>query len=210
MGEQDTEALVLRLTAWIRCDTGDLAGAVEAARAATVLSDESGDEHNRATAQLVLGGALLAVGRRDEAATAYQEALTPARKRGARDLEARSLLGLASVSVPTDRRRATAALELARRSEYRLVENEALTVLARCGLEHGEPAGAVEYGRRALEAHRESGYRKGQAEALDILGRAAAATPGADPVPYWTEALEIFDALGAPGATVLRHRLAGS
>ncbi|WP_181811057.1 BTAD domain-containing putative transcriptional regulator [Streptomyces ipomoeae] len=208
VGDQDTEAFVLRLAARIRCDTGDLAGALEAARTAAALSDEDGDDHSRATAQLALGGVLLAVGRRDDAATAFEEALAPARERGARDIEARSLLGLASVPVPTDRRRATAALELARRSEYRLVENEALTVLARCALEHGEPAVAVEYGRQALDAHRESGYRKGQAEALDILGRAAAATAGADPVPYWTEALEILDALGAPGATALRHRLA--
>ncbi|MDX3847138.1 BTAD domain-containing putative transcriptional regulator [Streptomyces europaeiscabiei] len=209
VGDLDTEAFTLRLAARIRCDTGDLTGALAAAGTAAALSDEDGDEHSRATAQLALGGVLLAVGRRDEATTAYQEALALARKRGAHDIEARSLLGLASVLAPTDRRRAAAALDLARRSEYRLVEDEALTVLARCGLEHGEPAVAVDYGRQALAAHRTSGYRKGQAETLDILGRAAATMPGADPVPYWTEALEILDALGAPEATALRHRIAG-
>ncbi|SPF04817.1 BTAD domain-containing putative transcriptional regulator [Streptomyces sp. MA5143a] len=209
VGDLDTEALVLRLSAWIRGDTGDLTGALESARAAVRLSDENTDEYNRAGARLVLGDALLAVGRRAEAATAYEEALALARERDARDLEARSLLGLASVPVPSDRRLATAALRLARRSEYRLVEDQALTVLARCALEHGEPATAAEYGNQALTAHRESGYRKGQAEALDLLGRAAAVTAGADPTPYWTQALEIFDALGAPAATAVRHRLAG-
>ncbi|MDX3639815.1 BTAD domain-containing putative transcriptional regulator [Streptomyces sp. MB09-02B] len=208
VGDPDTEAFVLRLTAWIRGDTGDLAGALEAATASVGLSDETADEHNSASSRIVFGGTLLAVGRRAEAETAYQEALALARGRDARDLEARALLGLASVPVPTDRGRARAALELAHRSEYRLVEDQALTVLARCGLEHGEPHTAVEYGTRALAAHRASGYRRGQAEALEILGRAAATASGADPSPYWTEALEIFDALGAPAATALRHRLA--
>ncbi|MFE7657152.1 hypothetical protein ACFU6M_30410 [Streptomyces bottropensis] len=64
----------------------------------------------------------------------------------------------------------------------------------------------MEYGTRALAAHRASGYRRGQAEALEILGRAAATTSGADPSPYWTAALEIFDALRHPAATALRHR----
>ncbi|WP_327724825.1 BTAD domain-containing putative transcriptional regulator [Streptomyces europaeiscabiei] len=174
IGDQDAKAFALRVAARIRCDTGDLAGALEAARTAAALSDEDGDEHSRAAAQVTLGTTLLAVGRRDDAATAYQEALALARKRGAPDIEARSLLGLARVAVPTDRLQAMAALDVARSTEYRLVEAEALTVLARCGLEHKEPAAAVEYGRQALEAHRESGYLRGEAEALDILGLAAA------------------------------------
>ncbi|MFK0113874.1 BTAD domain-containing putative transcriptional regulator [Streptomyces sp. NPDC091217] len=209
VGNQDLESFALRLDARIRCDAGDLAGALEAVRAAVALSQEDGDGPGRTNAQLDLGGVLLAVGRRDEAAVAFEEALTTARERGARNIEARSLLGLASASFPADRQRATAALELARSSEYRLVEDEALTVLARCGLEHGDPAAAVEYGRQALAAHRESGYRKGQAQALDILGRAAVMTPGADPLPYWSEALGILDAVGAPEATALRHRIIG-
>jgi hypothetical protein len=54
-----------------------LVGALDAARTAAALSDEDGDSHSRATAQLALGGVLLTVGRRDEAATALEEALTP-------------------------------------------------------------------------------------------------------------------------------------
>ncbi|SEQ46177.1 DNA-binding transcriptional activator of the SARP family [Streptomyces sp. yr375] len=209
VGYQDLESLTLRLAARVRCDTGDLAGALEAVRAAAVLGEEDGDGTGRTHTRLDLGGVLLAVGRREEAAAAFEEALAAARTSGARNIEARALLGLASVTFPTDRKLATAALELARSSEYRLVENEALTVLARCELEHGKPAGAVEYARQALAAHRETGYRKGQAEALDILGRATAATADADPVPYWSQALAILDALGAPEATALRHRIAG-
>ncbi len=207
-GDPGSKAYVLRLQASARRDTGDLAGALELAERATGLSDQDVDEYFRAASRVTLGGVLLALGRGPEAAVTYGEALKLARERGALDLEARALLGLASVRHPLDREQAARALAVARHSEYVLVEGEALTVLARGGLQHGEPAVAGAYARRALAVHRGTGHRKGQALALDLLGRAADATGEEDPAPYWREALEIFDVLGAPDAAVVRRRLA--
>lgn len=203
-----SKAYVLRLQASARRDTGDLVGALELAERATGLSDQDIDEYFRAASRVTLGGVLLALGRHSEAAVTYREALKLACERGAHDLEARALLGLASVRHPMDREQAAQALAIARHSEYLLVEGEALTVLARGGLQHGEPAIAADYARQALAVHRDTGHRKGQALALDFLGRAADETGEEDPAPYWQEALEIFDALGAPDAAVVRQRLA--
>ncbi|WP_416970484.1 BTAD domain-containing putative transcriptional regulator [Streptomyces sp. 4F14] len=206
-GDLGGEAYVLRLTASADRDAGDLGRALELARTATDLSDQDVDDYFRAAARLTLGSVLLALGRRGEASDAWREALKLARERGAHDLEARSLIALAAVRRPLDREQAAAALEIARRTEYVLVEAEALTALARGGLEHGEPDIAAGHARQALDLHRRSGHRRGQAQALDLLGRAVDATGDEDPAPYWREALEIFDATGDRRAAVLRRRL---
>lgn len=206
-GDLGGEAYVLRLTASARRDAGDLDRALELARAATALSDQDVDVYFRAAARLTLGSVLLDLGRHGEASEAWREALKLARERGAHDLEARSLIGLASVRRPLDREQVATALGIARRTEYVLVEGEALTVLARGGLEHGEPAVAADYARQALAMHRHSGHRKGQAQALDLLGRAVDAMGEEDPAPYWREALEIFDTLGHSRAAAPLPRL---
>jgi tetratricopeptide (TPR) repeat protein len=203
------EAYVLRLTASVRRDGGDLAGALELARTATDLSDRDVDEYFRAAARVTLGSVLLALGRLDEAGDTYREALKLARERGAHDLEARSLIGLASARSPLDDEQDTVALDIARRTEYRLVEGEALTALARAALERTEPAVAAGHARRALTVHRATGHRKGQAQSLDLLGQAVGATGEEDPAPYWREALEILETLGTPLAATLRQRLTG-
>ncbi|MGJ5826237.1 BTAD domain-containing putative transcriptional regulator [Streptomyces ossamyceticus] len=209
-GDLGGEAYALRLTASAGRDAGDLVRALELARTAAALSDQDIDDYFRAAARLTLGSVLLALGRHGEASDAWREALKLARERGAHDLEARSLIGLASGRRPLDREQAATALEIARRTEYVLVQGEALTVLARGGLEHGEPAVAADYARQALAMHRRSGHRKGQAQALDLLGRAVDATREEDPAPYRREALEIFDALGDRHAAALRRRLVTS
>ncbi|MEV1065508.1 BTAD domain-containing putative transcriptional regulator [Streptomyces sp. NPDC050263] len=206
-GDLGGEAYALRLTASASRDAGDLVRALELARTAAALSDQDVDDYFRAAARLTLGSVLLALGRHGEASEAWREALKLARERGAHDLEARSLIGLASGRRLLDREQAATALGIARRTEYVLVQGEALTVLARGGLEHGEPAVAADYARQALAMHRRSGHRKGQAQALDLLGRAVDATGEEDPAPYRREALEIFDALGDRHAAALRRRL---
>ncbi|MER6558992.1 BTAD domain-containing putative transcriptional regulator [Streptomyces sp. NPDC001027] len=203
-----SEAYVLRLQASARRDTGDLAEALELARTAAELSDDDVDEYFRAAARITLGSILLALGRHGEASEAYREALKLARERGAHDQEARALLGLASLTVPADRDQAASALAIARHAEYALVEGEALTVMARGALDHGEPATAAAHARQALALHRVTGHRKGQAHALDLLGRALNSPCEEDPAPYFREALEIYDALGTVDAAALRQRLA--
>ncbi|MER6158286.1 hypothetical protein ABT147_22460 [Streptomyces sp. NPDC001868] len=75
-------------------------------------ADQDGDEYFRAAARVTLGSVLLALGRHDEASDACREALKPARGRGAHDLEARALIGLASGRRPLDHEQATVALDI--------------------------------------------------------------------------------------------------
>ncbi|SPF02797.1 BTAD domain-containing putative transcriptional regulator [Streptomyces sp. MA5143a] len=201
-GEQGSEAYVLRFQSSVHRDTGDLTTALDMATTATRLFDEDGEEYYRADARIALGSVLLALDRPDEAEVVYREALKLAEERGADELRARALLGLAAVTDPPDREQVCRALDIARGTEHLLVEAEALTALAGAELRHGEAATAAAHAREALAVHRGTGHRKAQAEALDILGRAVAATGEEDPAPYRQEAGEIFRALGIP---VQRH-----
>ncbi|MDX3451625.1 BTAD domain-containing putative transcriptional regulator [Streptomyces sp. ME02-8801-2C] len=181
-GDRGSEGYVLRLRASACRDAGDLTGALELARTAAELSDEDVDEYFRAAARITLGGVQRALGRRGEASETYREALKLARERDAYDQEARALLGLASLAVPVDLDQAATALEIARRTEYVLVEGEALTLLARGALDHGDRARAAAHAREALALQRGTGYLRGQADALAILeqvgeGAAGSAVP---------------------------------
>ncbi|MEH0429963.1 BTAD domain-containing putative transcriptional regulator [Streptomyces stelliscabiei] len=195
-GEQGSEAYVLRFQSSVHRDAGDLTTALDMATTATRLFDQDGEEYYRADARITLGSVLLALGRPGEADVVYREALKLAEERGADELRARALLGLAAITDPPDREQISHALDVARGTEHLLVEAEALTALADAELRHGEAATAI--AREALAVHRSTGWRKAQAEALDIIGRAVAATGEEDPAPYRTEAAEIFRSLGIP------------
>jgi tetratricopeptide (TPR) repeat protein len=197
-GEQDSEAYALRLQASLHRDAGDLTTALELATAARDLIDQDGEDYYRAATRITLGSVLLSLDRPGEADRVHREALKLAEERGADDLRARALLGLAAVTAPPDREQISRALDIARGTEHLLVEAEALTALARAELLHGEAAVAAAHARDALAVHRSTGHRKAQADTLDILGRAVATTGEEDPAPYRTEAAEIFRSLGIP------------
>ncbi|MDX3518958.1 BTAD domain-containing putative transcriptional regulator [Streptomyces scabiei] len=197
-GEQGSEAYVLRFQSSLHRDNGDLTTALDMATTATRLFDQDGEEYYRADARITLGSVLLALDRPGEADVAYREAFKLAEERGADELRARALLGLAAVTDPPDREQISRALDIARGTEHLLVQAEALTALAGAELRHGEAAVAAAHAREALAVHRGTGHRKAQADTLDILGRAVDATGGEDPAPYRQEAAEIFRALGIP------------
>ncbi|MDX3067169.1 tetratricopeptide repeat protein, partial [Streptomyces sp. ND04-05B] len=197
-GEQGSEAYVLRFQSSLHRDNGDLTTALDMATTATRLFDQDGEEYYRADARIALGSVLLALGRPGEADVAYREALKLAEERGADELRARALLGLAAATGLPDREQISRALDIARGTDHLLVEAEALTALAGAELRHGEAATAVARAREALAVHRSTGHRKAQADTLDILGRAVDATGEEDPAPYRTEAVEIFRSLGIP------------
>jgi tetratricopeptide (TPR) repeat protein len=199
-GEQGSEAYVLRFQSSLHRDNGDLTTALDMATTATRLFDQDGEEYYRADARIALGSVLLALGRPGEAAVVYREALKLAEERGADELRARALLGLAAVTALPDREQISRALDIARGTEHLLVQAEALTALAGAELRHGEAAVAVGHAREALAVHRSTGWRKAQADTLDILGRAVDATGEEDPAPYRTEAAEIFRSLGIPAS----------
>ncbi|MFD9038936.1 BTAD domain-containing putative transcriptional regulator [Streptomyces bottropensis] len=195
-GEQGSEAYVLRFQSSVHRDTGDLTTALDMATTATRLFDQDGEEHYRADARIALGSVLLVLGRPGEADVVYREALKLAEERGADELRARALLGLAAVTHPPDREQISRALDIARGTEHLMVQGEALTALARAELLHGEAATAAARAHEALAVHRGTGWRRALAESLDILGRAVAATGEEDPAPYRKEAQDIFRALG--------------
>ncbi len=197
-GEQGSEAYVLRFQSSVHRDAGDLTTALDMATTATRLFDQDGEEHYRADARIALGSVLLALGRPGEADVVYREALKLAEERGADELRARALLGLAAVTDPPDREQISRALDIARGTDHLMVQGEALTALARAELLHGEAATAAARAHEALAVHRGTGHRKAQAETLDILGRAVDATGEEDPASYRREAAEIFRALGIP------------
>ncbi|MDW8806191.1 BTAD domain-containing putative transcriptional regulator [Streptomyces scabiei] len=197
-GEQGSEAYVLRFQSSLHRDNGDLTTALDMATTATRLFDQDGEEYYRADARIALGSVLLALGRPGEAEVVHREALKLAEERGADELRARALLGLAAVTALPDREQISRALDIARGTEHLLVQAEALTALAGAELLHGEAAVAAAHAREALAMHRGTGWRRAQAEALDLLGRAVTATGEEDPAPYRQEAAEIFRALGIP------------
>ncbi|MDX3149180.1 BTAD domain-containing putative transcriptional regulator [Streptomyces scabiei] len=197
-GEQGSEAYVLRFQSSLRRDSGDLTTALDMATTATRLFDQDGEEYYRADARIALGSVLLALARPGEADVAYREALKLAEERGADELRARALLGLAAVTDPPDREQISRALDIARGTEHLLVRAEALTALAGAELRHGQAAVAVGHAREALAMHRGTGWRRARAETLGILGRAVDATGEEDPAPYRQEAAEIFRSLGIP------------
>ncbi|MFM9812362.1 BTAD domain-containing putative transcriptional regulator [Streptomyces scabiei] len=199
-GEQGSEAYVLRFQSSVHRDTGDLTTALDMATTATRLFDQDGEEYYRADARIALGSVLLALGCPGEAEVVHREALKLAEERGADELRARALLGLAAVTHPPDREQISHALEIARGTEHLLVQAEALTALAGAELRHGAAAVAAAHAREVLAMHRATGWRKAQADTLDILGRAVDATGEEDPAPYRTEAAEILRALGIPAS----------
>ncbi|MDX2546773.1 BTAD domain-containing putative transcriptional regulator [Streptomyces sp. WI04-05B] len=195
-GEQGSEAYVLRFQSSVHRDAGDLTTAVDMATTATRLFDQDGEEYYRADARIALGSVLLTLGSPGEADVVYREALKLAEERGADELRARALLGLAAMTDPPDREQISRALDIARGTDHLMVQGEALTALARAELLHGEAATAAARAHEALAVHRGTGWRRALAESLDILGRALATTGEEDPAPYRKEAQDIFRALG--------------
>jgi tetratricopeptide (TPR) repeat protein len=61
------------------------------------------------------------------------------------------------------------ALTLAEQAGYRLLEGQAIHILAGVHLAQGRPDLAVKYAQDALDIHRETGYRLGQARSLALL-----------------------------------------
>jgi hypothetical protein len=91
------------------------------------------------------------------------------------------LLGLADCRLRLGQTRparvhAEQALTIARRVGYRLLEGQALTMLAEIDLLDGEARLATTGAERALAIHQEISHRPGEAQTLRVLVRAGTVT----------------------------------
>ncbi|MFD7729506.1 BTAD domain-containing putative transcriptional regulator [Kitasatospora phosalacinea] len=196
-----SEAVALTCLSSAHTDLGDhptgqlLAhGALTAARAVRNRALE-------ANAQLALGTAHLRAHRPAEAAAAHREALRLAEAAGDRHPQAAALSGLAAALLDTDPRAALRcagrALGLAREAGFRMLEGDALTVLARVRTRLGEPRAALPLGADALALHRSTGHLPGEARTHLVLALAAAALGAdADAVRHRREALRAARTMG--------------
>ncbi|MFB7950171.1 BTAD domain-containing putative transcriptional regulator [Kitasatospora phosalacinea] len=196
-----SEAVALTCLSSAHTDLGDhptgqlLAhGALTAARAVRNRALE-------ANAQLALGTAHFRAHRPAEAAAAHREALRLAEAAGDRHPQAAALSGLAAALLDTDPRAALRcaedALGLAREAGFRMLEGDALTVLARVRTRLGEPRTALSLGADALALHRATGHLPGEARTRLVLALAAAALGAdADAVRHRREALRAARTMG--------------
>jgi tetratricopeptide (TPR) repeat protein len=100
------------------------------------------------------------------------------------------------------------AMTLASQHGFRLHEGHAHATLARNYLQAGRYGPAAEHATQALAVYLQTGHRLGQARAHDLLGQAIQHSDGDDKAqPHWQAALDLYEEIGAPGATKLRERL---
>ncbi|WP_051731947.1 AfsR/SARP family transcriptional regulator [Kitasatospora phosalacinea] len=199
-----SEAVALSCLSCAHTDLGDHATGRLLAHSALAAARAGRSRALEANAQLALAAAHLRARRPAEAATAYHEALRSAEASGDRHPQAAALAGLAAARLGTDPpaalRTAERARALARDAEYRMLEGDALTVLARVHVRLCEPHTALALGADALALHRTTGHRPGEARTRLVLALAAAALGAdADAVRHRREALRIArEAGGTP------------
>ncbi len=198
LGDAGNESHALRLLAEVHADAGRDGPAVAAAVAAVAVADAAEDQHFQLETLITLATVRARCGAPVDATAGYRQALELARAADARYPEIVALIGLATVADPPLATDARQALELARRTGYRMLAGHALTAQAAAEQALGQPAPAVRTARTALAVHRETGHRLGAARTLVILGHALHAT--ADPAggtAAWAEAHDLFRAAGA-------------
>ncbi|MFD9962343.1 BTAD domain-containing putative transcriptional regulator [Amycolatopsis sp. NPDC058986] len=165
-GDRGTEAATRAEIAAVRADAGHYDEAFDQAHAARVLARAARDRAAEAEALIAVGVAHHLLGHRAEAASHYREARELGRAITHRFAEAKALIGLAAVrNDPGDAR---AALALARRHGYRLLEGQALLVLTSVDSERAQ---AIEEVTRVHARFAEIGHRLGEARARLVLAR---------------------------------------
>ncbi len=189
--ESWAQASALESLAGVHADAGRHRQARDMAAEALRLARETGSRRVEAAALNALG-----LVQRDPAAALarHTEALEVAAAVGHAHSRIEALIGQAGAHVRLGAHAAAEqvareALTLARDTDHRMLEGQALTVLAAATR---DPVTAWE----ALTVHRETGYLLGAARTLRLLGEA-----------HWPEALELFTRIGTTEGDDLRERL---
>jgi CHAT domain-containing protein/tetratricopeptide (TPR) repeat protein len=199
-GDPAFEAFVRQHTGELRCDLGDLDGAIADDRRALALSHDLGDRAGEALSANDLGFALYLRGSYDEAAASFDRSLAlwkpgddPAKRSLA--LRNRGLLHRQLGEADQARERFGEAIALSHQAKDRGGEAAALNALGLLAQDAGRPGDALEPLQEAL-ALRAPGTR-GQAATLTALGVAYRQLDRLnDARRAYGEALPIFQSLG--------------
>jgi DNA-binding SARP family transcriptional activator/tetratricopeptide (TPR) repeat protein len=186
INDQFGEAGVLDSLAGVHADAGRHEHARRVAAEALDLARQTGSRRVESAALNTLG---LVQPDPSAALAAHGEALVVAVAAGHGAQRMEALIGQALAHVrlrhaEEARRLAGEAMTLARDSEHRMLEGQALTALAAAALSAGDAALAITRAEEALAIHREAGYRLGVVRTTHVL---AAASGVVD--PGWPEAL---------------------
>jgi DNA-binding SARP family transcriptional activator/tetratricopeptide (TPR) repeat protein len=204
-GDRGAEAESLRILAVVLLDLGEQDRALQVATQAAALAVETGHRPIEAGALNTLGSVRCRLGRYADALADHEQARRLARDTETPHAELVALAGLAACHLRLghlDRALALAehvAADATNR-DYRIVAGQALTTLLEVHLAAGDPAAAVDNGRRALDLHRGTGHRHGEARTALLLGHALRATDHVAATRSCRDARDLFAALGAPEA----------
>lgn len=204
----------LELKAELLLILGKTTEAVESARNAWEVAQDSGDLRAQADALTSLSRCLGRAGDPVSALEYCADALRVATLAGyvVAEIDAlliRSTLPWAPNRTAERRELLGRALDLANASGFRLQEGDASTLMARVHLDAGAVEPAVEFAERALRILQGTGYQLGCGHAHAVLGEAALlAGDPAGARASWTEALAIFTDLGVDEARWVRGLLA--
>jgi predicted ATPase/DNA-binding XRE family transcriptional regulator len=167
-------AFALCLLGRVAMDQGYYQEAEDRLQQSLALFRALGDEQGQAFALNLLGATHLYQEQSQQAVACYEEALALSRQLGDLEQISRSLNDLGTILKATDRPRAIALLQEARRLGERTGSRAgSATILAHLGhdaFEHGEFAQAAEYHRASLKIRREVGNIDGVAFSLCNLG----------------------------------------
>jgi tetratricopeptide (TPR) repeat protein len=186
IGERYGEANTLNSLAALQHDLGRDGPALDLVRAALALAAEIGGQRTEAEATSTLAAIELSMGQHQRAVEHYQRALRTLRTNGIAYPQVQALIGLATaycrvggfdrvldqpVNHALDRafHHARSALVLARSAGLRVLEGQALSVLAEVHLARGEPERATDRARQALAVHRETGHQPGETRTVRLL-----------------------------------------
>ncbi|GAA4543557.1 BTAD domain-containing putative transcriptional regulator [Amycolatopsis samaneae] len=165
-GDRGMEAAARAGLAAVRADAGHYDVAFDQAHAARSLARAVRDRPVEAEALIALGAVHHLLEHRAEASSRFREARELSHAITQRFPETKALIGLAAArNDPGDAR---AALALARRHGYRLLEGQALLVLAVVAPERTQ---AIEEVTRVRARFAEIGHRLGEARARLVLAR---------------------------------------
>jgi tetratricopeptide (TPR) repeat protein len=157
-------------------DLGNYEAAMGLAEAALTAAAETGHPSLESSALATLASLHHQLGETRKAIDGHRLALERARAAGDLYRQADSMVRLAASCHGTEpgaaKDVAQQALDLSRAEGYRLLEGQALTVLAATQLACGEAETAAETAEQALDRHASTGYRLGRARAHLVAGHA--------------------------------------
>ncbi|WP_186762774.1 ATP-binding protein [Lentzea tibetensis] len=168
-GARSHASYMLDDLSWAYRDAGRYDEALRIGREALDMALDIGDPGAETDARNTIASVQELMGDLDEAQEHHARALVLARRTGYRHGEAVALIGLTSTTA--DVTHALQSLSISRMAGYKLLEAQALTVLAEVHLRRGEDGQAHRYAHEALALHEASGHHVGLRRTREVLSQ---------------------------------------